>query len=51
MRDASAAITNEVYCRSANKEARKYVRLDVANDPAVYPSPEILKTRLLLKSR
>lgn len=43
------AITNAVYYPSANLEARKYVDKDVANDPAVYPSPEVIKTLFLLK--
>ena len=44
-----AAITDEVYYPSANLEARKYVDKSVANDPAVYPSPDVVKTLFLLK--
>jgi len=44
-----AAITNEVYYPSANLEARKYVSKDVADDPAVYPPPDVVKTLFLLK--
>jgi putrescine transport system substrate-binding protein len=44
-----AAITNEVFYPSANMEARKFVAKDVANDPGVYPPPEVLKTLFLLK--
>jgi putrescine transport system substrate-binding protein len=44
-----AAITNAVYYPSVNMEARKYVAKDVANDPAVYASPEVIKTLFLLK--
>ena len=44
-----AAITNEVYYPSANLEARKYVDKDVADDPAVYPPPDVIKTLFLLK--
>jgi len=44
-----AAITNAVYYPSANTEARKYVRADVANDPAVYPPADVVKTLFLLK--
>ncbi|OXI34807.1 polyamine ABC transporter substrate-binding protein [Burkholderia sp. AU16741] len=44
-----AAITNAVYYPSANTEARKYVRPDVANDPAVYPPADVVKTLFLLK--
>jgi len=44
-----AAITNEVYYPSANLESRKYVDKDVANDPAVYPPPDVIKTLFLLK--
>lgn len=44
-----AAITDTVYYPSANLEARKYVDKRVADDPAVYPSPEVIKTLFLLK--
>ncbi|WJF89131.1 polyamine ABC transporter substrate-binding protein [Paraburkholderia bonniea] len=44
-----AAITNAVFYPNANLEARKYVNKDVANDPAVYPPPEVIKTLFLLK--
>ncbi|VBL92609.1 putrescine ABC transporter periplasmic putrescine-binding protein [Burkholderia pseudomallei] len=44
-----ASITNAVYYPSANAQARKYVRPDVANDPAVYPPPDVVKTLFLLK--
>ncbi|OUL70387.1 extracellular solute-binding protein, partial [Paraburkholderia hospita] len=44
-----AAITNAVYYPSANTEARKYVDKDVANDPAVYPPADVVKTLFLLK--
>ena len=44
-----AAITDEVYYPSANLEARKYVDKSVANDPAVYPSADVVKTLFLLK--
>ena len=29
---------------NANKEARKYVVKDVADNPMIYPSPEVSKT-------
>lgn len=44
-----AAITNEVYYPSVNLESRKYVDKDVANDPAVYPPADVVKTLFLLK--
>lgn len=44
-----ASITNAVYYPSANFEALKYVDEDVANDPAVYPPPDVIKTLFLLK--
>jgi putrescine transport system substrate-binding protein len=47
--EVHAAITNEVFYPSANMEARKFVAKDVANDPGVYPPPEVLKTLFLLK--
>lgn len=45
----NAGITNAVFYPSANTEARKYVKPEVANDPAVYPPPEVMKTLFLLK--
>lgn len=44
-----AAITNAVYYPSVNMEARKYVSKDIANDPAVYPPADVVKTLFLLK--
>jgi putrescine transport system substrate-binding protein len=44
-----AAITNEVYYPSVNLESRKYVDKDVAQDPAVYPPADVVKTLFLLK--
>jgi putrescine transport system substrate-binding protein len=44
-----AEITNTVYYPSANREAKKYVKPDVAKDPAVYPPADVVKTLFLLK--
>ncbi len=44
-----AAITNEVYFPNANIAAKKYIHPSVANDPAVYPSPQVVKTLFALK--
>ncbi|RKP52498.1 polyamine ABC transporter substrate-binding protein [Trinickia fusca] len=44
-----AAITNAVYYPSANAEAKKYVDPTIANDPAVYPPADVVKTLFLLK--
>jgi putrescine transport system substrate-binding protein len=44
-----AAITNTVYYPSANAAARQFVSKDVANDPAVYPPADVVKTLFLLK--
>jgi putrescine transport system substrate-binding protein len=45
----NAAITNEVFYPTANKDARKYVNPAIANDPSVYPPEHVLKTLYLLK--
>ncbi len=45
----NAAITNEVFYPTANKEARKYVNPAIANDPTIYPSAAVIKTLFLLK--
>jgi putrescine transport system substrate-binding protein len=47
--EVHAAITNEVFYPSANAEARKFVAKDVADDPGVFPTPDVLKTLFLLK--
>jgi putrescine transport system substrate-binding protein len=44
-----AAITNAVYYPSANAEAKKYVDPKIANDPAIYPPADVVKTLFLLK--
>ncbi|HTH74506.1 MAG TPA: polyamine ABC transporter substrate-binding protein [Trinickia sp.] len=44
-----AAITNAVYYPSANAEAKKYVDPKIAQDPAVYPPADVVKTLFLLK--
>ncbi|MEA3117305.1 MAG: putrescine transport system substrate-binding protein [Paraburkholderia sp.] len=45
----NAAITDAVYYPTANAEAKKFVKPDIANDPAIYPPKEILATLFLLK--
>jgi putrescine transport system substrate-binding protein len=45
----NAAITNEVFYPTANKDARKFVNPAIANDPSVYPPEHVLKTLYLLK--
>ena len=44
-----AAITNHMYYPNANKEARKYVDPDVADNPMIYPPPEVSKTLFVIK--
>ncbi len=44
-----AAITNQVYYPSANLSAKQYLDPLVANDPAIYPRPEMIKKLFLLK--
>lgn len=44
-----AAITNTVYYPNANAAAKQYLNQVVANDPAVYPPADIIKTLFLLK--
>ena len=45
-----AAITNTVFYPNANKEARKYVIKEVADNPEIYPSPEVSKTLFVTKA-
>jgi putrescine transport system substrate-binding protein len=45
-----AAITNTMFYPNANKEARKYVIKEVADNGMIYPSPEVAKTLFVLKA-
>jgi putrescine transport system substrate-binding protein len=44
-----AAITNTMFYPNANKEARKHVIKDVADNPMIYPPPEVAKTLFVIK--
>jgi len=44
-----AAITNHMFYPNANKEARKYVDKDVAENPMIYPPPEVARTLYVIK--
>ena len=44
-----AAITNTMFYPNANKEARKYVLKEVADNPMIYPPPEVAKTLFVIK--
>ncbi len=46
-----AAITNTMFYPNANKEARKYVNKEVADNPMIYPPPEVARTLFLIKSQ
>ncbi|WP_459618034.1 polyamine ABC transporter substrate-binding protein [Bordetella sp. 2513F-2] len=46
-----AAITNTMFYPNANKEARKYVNKDVAENPMIYPPPEVSKTLYVIKAQ
>ncbi|MGN6231629.1 MAG: polyamine ABC transporter substrate-binding protein [Trinickia sp.] len=45
----NAAITDAVYYPTANADAKQYVDPKIANDPAVYPPADVVKTLFLLK--
>lgn len=44
-----AAITNTMFYPNANKEARKYVVKDVADNPMIYPPADVAKTLYVIK--
>ncbi|WP_371734619.1 polyamine ABC transporter substrate-binding protein [Allopusillimonas soli] len=44
-----AAITNTMFYPNANKEARKYVIKEVADNPMIYPPADVSKTLYVLK--
>ncbi|NYT76867.1 polyamine ABC transporter substrate-binding protein [Alcaligenaceae bacterium] len=47
--EVHAAITNTMFYPNANKEARKYVIKEVADNPMIYPTPEVAKTLFVIK--
>ncbi len=47
--EVHAAITNTMFYPNANKEARKYVVKEVADNPMIYPSAEVSKTLYVIK--
>ena len=44
-----AAITNTMFYPNANKEARNFVVKEVADNPMIYPSPDVSKTLYVIK--
>jgi putrescine transport system substrate-binding protein len=46
-----AAITNHMFYPNANAEARKYVDKDVADNPEIYPPPDVAKTLYVIKGQ
>jgi putrescine transport system substrate-binding protein len=44
-----AAITNTMFYPNANAEARKYVVREVAENPMIYPPPDVSKTLYVIK--
>jgi putrescine transport system substrate-binding protein len=47
--EVHAAITNEMFYPNANKSARQHVVKEVADNPMIYPSPEVTKTLYVIK--
>ncbi len=47
--EVHAAITNTMFYPNANKTARDYVVPEVAQDPMIYPSPEVATTLYVIK--
>ncbi|MDS1142080.1 polyamine ABC transporter substrate-binding protein [Pusillimonas sp. SM2304] len=47
--EVHAAITNVMFYPNANKEARKYVVKEVADNPMIYPPAEVSKTLYVIK--
>lgn len=44
-----ASITNTVFYSNANREARKYVKPELANHPVIYPTTDITKMLYVIK--
>jgi len=47
--EVHAAITNSVFFPSANKSSREFVVPEVANNPMIFPPPEVSETLFLVK--
>lgn len=47
--EVHAAITNTMFYPNANREARKHVMADVANDPMIYPPADVAATLFVIK--
>lgn len=47
--EVHAAITNTMFYPNANKEARKHVVKEVADNPMIYPSEEVTRTLFVIK--
>ncbi len=47
--EVHAAITNTMFYPNANKEARKHVIKEVAENPMIYPSEEVTRTLFVIK--
>ena len=47
--EVHAAITNTMFYPNANKEARQYVVKEVADNPMIYPPPDVTKTLYVIK--
>jgi putrescine transport system substrate-binding protein len=48
--EVHASLTNQVFYANPNKEARKFVVPEVANNPAVFPNSEQMKTMIAPKA-
>ena len=42
--EVAAGLTNKVYYANPNKASKPFIKPDIANDPTVFPSPEVMKT-------
>jgi len=47
--EVHAAITNTMFYPNANREARKFVIKEVADNPMIYPPPEVARTLYVIK--
>lgn len=49
--EVHAAITNKMFYPNANKTARNFVVEEVAENPMIYPGPDVAKTLYVIKSQ
>ncbi|PJX22046.1 polyamine ABC transporter substrate-binding protein [Advenella sp. S44] len=49
--EVHAAITNNMFYPNANKAAREFVNKEIADNPMIYPTPDVAKSLFVIKAQ